>query len=128
MFVAFLLCLAASRSRSHTRENSQIMDVARQFEQLEADENREFVEMASELRDDLESNRAISEKKVQKFIDFLEKRTQKKRIKKLFEKLLKKRGLDRVTGKKLVALQKGCRLAKTKCLRAQKLARRRVKK
>ena len=128
MFVAFLVGLAASRSRSHACENSQIMNVARKFEQLEADENRELVEMASELRDDLESNRAVSEKKVQKFIDFLEKRSQKKRIKKLFEKLLKKRGLDKVTGKKLVALQKGCRLAKTKCLRTQKLAKRRVRK
>lgn len=128
MFAALLVCLVASRRHSYRREDCEVANVACEFESLEEQDNEAMREMASELRDDLESNRAISQRKVQKFIDFLDKRSQKKRIKKLFEKLLKKRGLGTVTGKKLASLQKGCKLAKTKCLRAEKQARRRVRK
>lgn len=127
MFGLVLLCFASCR-RHLSSEERELLETSREIDQMEADDNAAFQEFAEEMREELESNRAISGKKVQKFIDFLEARKQKKRIRKLFDKLLKKRGLDKVTGKKIATIQKGCKLAKTKCVKAQKLARRRTRK
>ena len=104
-------------------EEGLLQDLADNVDRLLELNTREFEERAFDLKNDLESNARISRDKIREFIKFMEERKEKKRIKKIVEKLLKKRGLDKITGKKFAAVQKGCKLAKTKCLRAQKMAR-----
>lgn len=127
MFLCVILGFAACRWDSAEEESllQGMYDNANRLLELDSDELRD---RAENMRDALETNRRISQHEVEKFMEYLEKRKQKKQIKKILEKLLKKRGLDKITGKKFALVQKGCKLAKSRCLRAQKMARQAVRR
>lgn len=123
MLLSVLLGFALCRGYGD-REEELLETISNSIDELLDLDDEEMNRRSLSLRDAMSGNRRISQREVEKFISFLEKRKQKKQIKKILEKLLKKRGLDKITGKKFQLVQKGCRLAKTRCLRAEKMARR----
>jgi len=77
----------------------------------------------AELRDALSSNTRVSHEKLAELIEYVEHRKRVRRIKELVDKILAKRGLVKGTGKKLALLAKSTRLAKSRSLKALKMAR-----
>ena len=126
MLLCVLLGLAASRWDDE--EESLLQGMYNNVDRLIELDSVEIRDQAANLKDAIESNRRVSQREIEKFMEYLEKRKQKKEIKKIIEKLLKKRGLDKITGKKFALVQKGCKLAKSRCLRAQKMARQAVRR
>ncbi|OHT01127.1 hypothetical protein TRFO_01722 [Tritrichomonas foetus] len=87
-------------------------------------ENDIMMQQLNSIRRDLSSNTQISTDKVQEFIRFMEKRKEKKRMEKLFKDILHKKGLDKLTGKKVKSLEKSLKTCKSKCTKATKQIKR----